>query len=415
MDLIINPTSEVKGIVEAPPSKSYTHRYLFLALLSNGTTKILNPLISGDTEATIEAVISLGADGDWTQIVSQGWPKIRKKTINCRRSGTTCRFTTALATLPNEFVLIDGDSQLRRRPMKDLIIALENLGIKIASKDYKLPIKILGGKISRDYIDIRGDKSSQYISALILLGTKIGLSINVIGEPVSREYIDLTIKCIMEAGGRIKRDEYNYFEVEESDFKGGVLRVPGDYSSAAFLMAAGALGGYIEIKGLIKNDIQPDRRFIKILERAGAEVAWKRDALRVNRGRIEGFEVDLRDSPDLLPITTIIASFANGKTIIKGIEHTRYKESDRVASMKYNLMRMGIKVEDMEDKLIIYGGKPSAGIFKSFNDHRVAMAMAVAALFLNKTSMVTNIDIIRDSYPNFIRDLNTIGGKVVEI
>lgn len=414
MDILIYPTKEFGGTIEAPPSKSYTHRYIFIALLSSGETNISNPLISNDTIASYKAIHGFGAKGSWTSIYSDGAPKNCGKPIQCLRSGTTCRFSISVASLVNGVTIIDGSPQLRKRPNNDLVTALKNIGVKIWSNRGRLPIIIEGGSINRNEVSIKASKSSQFISALMLLGAKIGLTIHTVGEVVSRKYIDLTINCLREAGVNIYRDEYKLFHITATDMKGKNYVVPGDYSSASFIITAAAIGGEVSIRGLKPPDNQPDSKILEIVNNAGASAEWRRSELVVSKGKLEGFETNLRDSPDLLPATAVLAAFAKGRSIIKGIAHTRHKESDRIYSVTRNLYRMGIKVEYFNDKLIIYGGRPRANILYSYGDHRIAMAFTVASLFLDKPSKVLSVDVIDDSYPMFIQHIRSLGGVIRE-
>jgi len=412
MDILVRPSRNMRGEIKVPSSKSYTHRYYFISLLTNGETKIGDPLVSDDTMASFEAITKFGARGKPTYIVSDGSPKPPDGTINCRRSGTTSRFSTAVAAYVNGVTIVDGDSQLRRRPIRDLALAIEQIGAKILSHKSHLPLVIKGGRIKKQEISINASKSSQFLSALLILGAKIGLTIHVPKTPVSKGYIDITLKCLEDAGVKVYRDGYKLFTVEASEIDGGFYTVPGDYSSASFMILIGILGSEITLIGLDPNDIQPDKRILEISRCVGAQVRWRGNKLIVSSDKLESFEVDLTDSPDLLPITSIMGAFAKGKTLIRGIKHNRLKESDRVNSVAINLKRMGINVEIYDDEMIIYGGKPQASTFYSFGDHRIAMAFTVAALFLEHSSKILGVEVIGDSYPQFLEHIKRLGGMI---
>ena len=412
INIEISPIKEVNTSVYAPPSKSYTHRYLFLSLLSKGINMVYNPLISTDTEASINAVNMFGGVVKLPEIHGIGKPIQPKNIVHCIRSGTTARISIGVASLVNGETIIDGEPQLRRRPMKDLLKSLEEIGVRTISRDYKLPVKIYGGRIRKKYVKISGDISSQYITSLLIMGTKIGLTVEVINDVVSRGYIDITVRCLREYGVKIYREGYRYFHVEESELSIGERRIPGDYSSAAYLMLIGALGGSIKIKGLDKVDPHPDKKFIDILRDAGATVHWNKDELNVEKGFLEGFEADLRDSPDLLPPTAVLAAYSKGTSVIRGVYHTKFKETDRRYTTIYNLRRMGIEVYGEDDMIIIKGGRPRNGVFNSFGDHRIALAFITASLFLDKPSKILNTEVISDSYPTF---LNLVKGLGVEV
>lgn len=412
MDMIIYP-SKLNGVVEAPPSKSYTHRYYFIGLLSNGFTEIRRALKSKDTEATLNAVREFGAEADWSYIKGGGL-KTPHYPINCIRSGTTCRFAMAIASLVEGPTLLVGDKQLMRRPMKELVDALKDMGIRVNSNNGYLPIEISEKTIINRNISISGKRSSQFISALLILGTKVGLDIYVKDQVKSKGYIDITLKTLKEAGAKLYVDKYyKYFHVEHTDLVGRLYNIPGDYSSAANLIAAASINGHIKITGLSKDDIQPDMKIINVVKKMGANVIWREYAVEIESDTLEGIEIDCSSCPDLLPIISVLGAYAKGKTILKNVEHVRYKESDRIKTSIYNLRRMGVETIATKDGLVIYGNRERRNqtIFNSFNDHRIALAFIVASLFLEKKSIVTNIDIIEDSYPLFFNHISSLGAR----
>ena len=413
MDMIIYP-SILSGGVKASPSKSYTHRYFFISLLSKGRSIILNPLRSRDTQATLNTVRAFGSIVKGNYIDGCGELKTPNDKIDCIRSGTTCRFATAISGLVKGPVVLTGNKQLTKRPMKDLIIALENMGVKIRSNNHHLPLTVWGGDINNRSIEISGRVSSQFTSALLLLGLKTGIEIVVKNDLKSRGYVDITLNVIREAGGKYYRDDYKYFKVFPNEVKPGIYKVPGDYSSSAYLIAAAAIKGHIKIIGLRKDDPQPDRKIIDIVKKMGAEVSWRGEILEVSSGELEGIDVDCSDSPDLLPIVSVLGAFAKGKTLITGALHSRYKESDRIKASLTNLRRMGVYAHEYRDGLEIYGGISRRGtIFTSYNDHRIVLAFMIASLFMRGRSIIRNIDVVDDSYPSFFKDLKSLGGRYV--
>ncbi len=413
MDVIVYGGRDVEGSIEAPPSKSYTHRYLFLTLLSRGESKLENPLIAGDTEATLDAVLKYGAEGSFNRIYSRGHPVEPPEPIYCRRSGTTLRIAMGIAGLVEGITILDGDRQLGKRPIKPLIDALKSLGVEVTRSDDGFPIKVMGGRLRGSSVKISASKSSQFISALLYMSIKTGLSIEVIDNPVSKGYIDMTIACLEEAGIKVYRDGYKYFEVEPREIYGKRYVIPGDYSSAAYLMVIGALGGNVTIKGLRLDDPHPDRRMIDILRSIDVDIKLSDNEVVIRGGDLENFEVDITDSPDLLPPLAVLAAFIPGRSILTGIRHTRYKETDRPSTLSYNLGVMGIKTEFRGDNtMVIYGGSPKPGIFNSFGDHRIALAFMVAGIFMDGKSVVRNAGVYRDSYPTFLKDLETLGIEV---
>jgi 3-phosphoshikimate 1-carboxyvinyltransferase len=295
--------------------------------------------------------------------------------------------------------------------MKPLIDALRCMGVEIIDDGGRLPLRVRGGNIKRRVVEISGNVSSQYISSLLFLGVKEGIDIHVLDDAVSRGYIDLTLNVLEEAGVNFYRDGYRFFHVDPMDIGGKRYEVPGDYSLVSFFIVAAAINGRIRILGLDRRVVQPDRRLLDIVREMGGVVKWSHGVLEVSSSPLEGIEISLRSSPDLLPVVSVLAAFADGETRIYGVEHARYKESDRIFSTSLNLRRMGVDVEEYSDGLIIKGGSPKGGVFYSYGDHRVAMAFIIASLFLDRPSLIRDVGCIWDSYPYFLGDFSGVGGR----
>lgn len=405
----------IKGIIQAPPSKSYTHRFLIIGLLSEGRTRLVNPLTSGDTKTTLEAVKAFGAKVYSETLVSDGEPKEPDKIINCRRSGTTLRFSTAVAALVDGLTILTGYRQLKRRPIYPLINSLKQLGIKAYLRSGNLPIAIIGGKkyIRKHRVEIKGNISSQFISALLIVAPKIGLHITVNGDLVSKPYVDMTMKCMREAGIKIEAKGYEEFVIRKENYKASTFKIPGDYSSAAFILALGALYGKIRVKGLEKDDIQADKAIITLLKEMGANVKIYNNEVEVRESSLKGIEIDCKDMPDLVPILAVLGAYADGKTVIKGVKHIRFKETDRIQAIALNLSRMGAKVKTLNDGLEIIGKNRLRGsVLNSFSDHRIAMATTIAALGAEGRSILINPVCVKDSYPQFFYELSRLGCEV---
>ncbi|MFW6065053.1 MAG: 3-phosphoshikimate 1-carboxyvinyltransferase, partial [Candidatus Natronoplasma sp.] len=266
--MIIEPVNSVSGELKAPSSKSYTHRVLFLGLLCDGITTFEDPLICDDTSCTLEAVRSFGAEGDWERIESDG--KVKVGEVYAGESGTTARIALAIASLALGRCRIDGAEGLRKRPMKPLLDSLSKLGVETRSRSGKLPVEIKGPPSGRE-VEINGQVSSQFITAMMYVGSKIGLDIKVTDGLVSEPYVDMTVEVLRRSGVNIERDQDIYHvdgNIEPAHFS-----IPGDYSSAAFFLAAGALFGRIKLINLHEDSVQADSKIIDILERFGADVS----------------------------------------------------------------------------------------------------------------------------------------------
>ncbi|HII67902.1 MULTISPECIES: 3-phosphoshikimate 1-carboxyvinyltransferase [Thermococcus] len=397
----ITPIETLNGKIKAPPSKSYTHRALFLGLLSEGKSKIENPLICTDTFATLNAVRAFGAKADWNFVESS--EEVKPAKINAFESGTTARLAIGISALANGESMVDGKESLRKRPMEPLLKALNELGVKTQSNGF-LPVRIFGGGIKKDHVRIDGSISSQFITALLLLGAKVGLTVEVL-NPISKPYIEITLRTLKWANVKFERDE-NIFHVYQG-MKAGHFLIPGDYSSASFFLVAGAIFGKVRVEGLDKNDVQADKAIVELLKEFGAELRAGKDYLEVERDELIGQEVDCRDFPDLFPILAVLGAYSKGRTVLRA-RHLHYKESDRIRAMALNLAKMGAKVKEFSDGLIISKSKLNGAVLDPQNDHRIAMALAIAALGARGKSLILNERCIEKSYPNFFEDLRRL-------
>jgi 3-phosphoshikimate 1-carboxyvinyltransferase len=420
--------SAVSGEVSAPPSKSYTHRAVILASLAAGESIIRNPLISADTLYTIDAARSLGADielKDKRLIISGTGGKIRvgdKQRIFAGNSGSTIRMVAPLAALGQGRVILDGENRLRQRPIGDLLSALESLGISARSLNNNgcPPIEIQGGKLSGGEVTISGVASSQHISALLMAApyTKEGISIKVSDGLHSRPYIDITTDIMQAFGVKAINKDYKEFIVKGGQkYKARDYRIEGDYSSAAYFLAAGAIGSKpLTAKNLKVNSVQGDRYLLNILSEMGCSVEQGKEKINLSHSKkLSGITIDMGDYPDLVPTVAVVAAYAHGKTRITNIAHLRFKESDRIGDTAAELSKMGIKTEVSDDSIVIHGGKPKGAEIEAHADHRLAMSFAIAALFANGDSTINGAEAVGKSYPQFFAELKKLGAKIEEL
>jgi len=417
--------SKLAGEVKAPPSKSYTHRAFMIALLARGESKIINPLLSFDTEATIEAARTLGAEvsqeGDfWRVLGTAGELKPRTDTIDARNSGTTIRLMSAIAALSPKLVRLTGDKSVRARPIGPLIEALTKLGAKARCEGPQgRPPVVVGGGLRGGEVEITGAISSQFISALLLASpyAKENVEMTVTEEFRSKPYVEITLELLDEAGARIKRDR----NLMEFKIPGGqVFRaidfdVPGDFSSAAFVLAAAALaGGTVRVSNLDVQGAQGDKRIIELLREFGVDTRVKGKTVEVSGGEeLSGIEADCGDNPDLVPALAVLGSIAEGRTRLLNIPHLRLKETDRISALASELRKLGAEVEERPDELRIRGVKRLKGSnLTSYGDHRMAMAFAVAGLVAQGETIIDGAESISVSYPSFAEDIRKLGGKM---
>jgi 3-phosphoshikimate 1-carboxyvinyltransferase len=420
--------SAVTGEVSAPPSKSYTHRAVILASLAGGESNIQSPLISADTLYTIDAGRSLGADielkDDRLMITGTGG-KIRvgdKQRIFAGNSGSTIRMVAPLAALGQAGVVFDGDSRLRQRPIGDLLSALNSLGVHARSLNNNgcPPIEIQGGRFTGGEVTISGVASSQHISALLMVApyTEEGISVKIADGLHSRPYIDITLDVMQAFGVKASNKGYKEFIVKGGQgYKAKDYQIEGDYSSAAYFFAAGAIGGKaVTVKNLKADSAQGDRHLLNILSEMGCSVEHQKEKVKVSRNKeLSGITVDMGDYPDIVQTVAVVAAYARGKTTITNIAHLRLKESDRISDTAAELGKMGIKTEVNDNSIVIYEGKPRGAEIEAHADHRLVMSLAIAALSAEGNSIINGAEAVSKSYPQFFAELKKLGAKIEEL
>ena len=397
--------------VTVPGSKSYTHRMLIAAALSDGMCTIHNALFSEDTRFTIEALrqmdIQIDFHNDDVRIYGKGGQLgAGKAPIHLGNSGTSMRLLSAAAALGNGAYTLTGTARMQERPIKDLLDALQQIGVKARSLNGSgcPPVEITGAAIRKDQVDINCQKSSQYLSALLLIApcTQNGLKISVTGGPVSRPYVDLTINLMKMFGLDLEREGYRRFNVPGGQiYRAGEYTVEADCSQAAYFWGAAAIGGAdIKVMGVNADSVQGDIRFVNLLQRMGCRVFKDSDGIRVAGGSLCAIEADLADMPDQVPMLAVVAAFARGTTIIKNVAHLKSKESDRLTATVTELKKMGIDAECTADALVVRGGKPKGAIIETYNDHRIAMSFATAGLKVPGVC-IQNESCVKKSFPAF--------------
>ncbi|MCE4600431.1 MAG: 3-phosphoshikimate 1-carboxyvinyltransferase [Desulfurococcales archaeon] len=404
---------EVRGTLRAPPSKSYTHRAVFASLLACGVSRIEDPLVAGDTLASLEAARRFGAvieeGGGWLRVEGVCGRVKPPMWIDCRGSGTTLRIATAIASLLDEPVLLYGDSTLRRRPMAPLLEALSSLGAGTLSRDGYPPVAVKG-PISPGTVRIDASRSSQFVTGLLTIAPLAGLRVETMGPVASKPYVDLTLRVLEWFGARFHREGYRVYEPLSHGYRPAHVRIPGDYSSASFILGLAAVAGRVTVEGLIEDDVQADRRILEVLGEMGARVRGYSDRVVVeSTGRLEGVEVSLRDSPDLAPALAAVAAYAEGRTVLRDVGHLAFKESNRIESITSALSSIGVRAYASNGSIIVEGGGVRGGRSSSFNDHRIAMMLAVAAVKADGPVEIVGAERIGDSYPGFLEHLALLG------
>jgi len=412
--------SKISGQVVCPPNKSYTHRAIFLASLAGNNSRVDNVLVSADTIATIEACKKFGAEIEIknSSIIVKNPIKldIDVPEINAENSGTTIRIASGIASLFSKEIILTGDSSLQKRPMQPLLDALSTIGAQCISTDGKPPIKIKG-KISGGNVIIPGNYSSQFISALLIIApmTENGINLTIEGNLVSKPYLDATITTMRKFGVSVQTlIPYKRYNVVPQIYKSTTFTVPIDFSSLALLLSAAVLNGEeIIVKGNIGNLPQGDEVFIDILEQLGVNVTINDEEIKIKSPKkLKGGRFDLSNSPDLLPPLAILALNSSSPIEIVNVKHARLKETDRIAIISRELVKLGIKVQEKEDGLILESSENLRGAeLNSENDHRLFMAFCIAGMYVGDCT-VTDPESVKISYPSFVEEMNSLGAKI---
>ncbi len=411
--------SKLKGQIVCPANKSYTHRAIFLAALSDGKSIVKKILRSNDTIATINACRGFGIEVEEMEnnvtIKNTIDSTVQNSMINAENSGTTIRIAIAIAALSGGNTRLTGDDSLRKRPMQPILDALETMGVETESEDGKPPINIKG-KIQGKEISIKGDISSQFISALLIIAPRLpeGLTVNIEGELVSKPYVDLTIAIMKKFGVEVKiEEEYKRYNVSHQIYKPTTFSIPSDFSNLALLLAANVLlddGLNIEIS--LGDMPQGDEAIVDILEKLGVNVRLEEEMITTESPELlNGGKFDLSNTPDLLPAIAILALKSEKPIEMFNVKHARYKETDRIAILSRELKKIGLDVEEKEDGMIVKkSGELHSAELNSENDHRMFMAFSIVGMFIGDCT-VSDPDAVKVSYPEFIEDMKNVGAN----
>ncbi|MEF8831214.1 MAG: 3-phosphoshikimate 1-carboxyvinyltransferase, partial [Halobacteriales archaeon] len=378
--------------------------------------------------ASGRAVEAFGGQVEWREdgtLAVWGFgdaPGSPAEAVDCANSGTTMRIATAVAALAEGVTELVGDESLSDRPQGPLLDAIEQLGgsAKSATGDGTPPLAV-SGPIEGGKASIPGDVSSQFVTALLLAGaaTPEGISITLETDLKSAPYVDLTLGVLESFDVDARSTPFGYVVDGDQTYRppAGGYHVPGDFSSMSYLLAAGAIAGDPEVTVTgARPSAQGDRVIVDVLERMGAGVEWDREegTITVERSDLSGIEVGVEDTPDLLPTIAVLGAVADGTTRITDCEHVRYKETDRVSGMAEELERLGVETDERQDELIIHGGESTldGGMVNGRGDHRLVMALSVAALAAEGRSTVLGSEHIDVSFPNFYQVLDDLGAAV---
>ncbi len=408
----------ISGNVRAIPSKSDVHRALICAALADRESRVNFSATSEDINATISCLNSLGAkisvDSLGASVTPIGKNLNKNATLNCGESGSTIRFMIPVAAALCADSSFTGRGRLAQRPLEPLVSVMAKNGCVFDGLgNFPLSVK---GQLKSAVFEIEGNVSSQFITGLLFALPLIGGGeVKIIPPVESKNYIDMTVRVMSEYGVNVSVEGTSYRVDSSSRYtvQNKIYSADGDWSNAAFFLSAAAIKGEVKCNGVFKNSLQGDKEVVNILSRFGAGVNWSGDSVSVKSAELHGLDIDASQIPDLVPILSVVAAFAKGKTHIYNASRLRIKESDRLSAVATALNTLGAEVTELSDGLVI-NGNPEAclsGCVDSFNDHRMVMSCAVAAICSGGEITISNAQAVNKSYPSFFEDFAFLGGK----
>jgi 3-phosphoshikimate 1-carboxyvinyltransferase len=416
MERYLEP-SAIKGSIKAPASKSMTQRAIAAALLTDGQSIIHNPSYCDDSLAAMSIAVGLGArvEPKVNELKITGSAILKESKLNCGESGLAVRMFSPIAALyPSEITLV-GANSLKKRPMLMISEALNQLGVDCKTTDGFLPL-VIKGPLNGGKCEIDGSVSSQLLTGLLMALPLASKDSEIIVRNLkSKPYIDLTIQLLSLFGITVENSNYTLFRIPGNQkYTPYDYTVEGDWSGGAFLLVAGAINGEISVKGLMKDSRQSDMSILGALGKAGANLSFREDSIDIKKSELKAFEFDATESPDLFPPLVALACYCNGISSIKGVSRLIHKESNRAATLKEEFGKMNVKIEISEDTMFVTGSRPEGVRVESHDDHRIAMAVAVAALGAAGKVSIRDSQCVAKSYPGFFDDLRHLGALVHE-
>ncbi|UCG46424.1 MAG: 3-phosphoshikimate 1-carboxyvinyltransferase [Phycisphaerales bacterium] len=406
-----------------PASKSHTIRAVAIASLAPGRSAIRNPLDSADTRAAVSCYRALGAQIDtadpnlWIVSGNAGQITTPTETIDVANSGTTLRIALGSAALakPGQATTFTGDEQIRARPVAPLLEALQNLGARCRSlnDNGRAPVEI-GGQLAGGATQIAAT-TSQYLSSLLLCtplaARDTDINVTLLNEP---GYVQMTLDWLDRQNINYQNDRMRKFKIKgRQKYSPFDLPIPADFSSATFFLCAAAiLADEVTLLGLDFSDSQPDKAVVDYLRAMGADIRIAADSITVKAAPLKGVEIDMNATPDALPAMAVTACFAEGKTALLNVPQARTKETDRIKCMAEELAKMGVRAEELPDGLIIHPGRPRPANLHGRSDHRIVMALAIAALALDEPSTIETAEAVSVTFPNYTRLMTTLGANI---
>ncbi len=394
----------INKTIQAPASKSIMQRIIAGAVLADKETIILQPSFCDDCKAALGIARSLGCEIIREDNKIRIIPKKKnvKDTIHCGESGLAVRMFSPIIALLGKDFLINGEASLLNRPIKGVEEALKQGGVQCVSNAGYLPLQI-SGSLKGGIYHIDGSMSSQVLTGLLTaLPYAAENSTIYVDNLKSIPYINLTISILKKFGIDIRHENYRVFHIKGNrHYTGQTFSIEGDWSGAAFLLAAGLIAGKTEVCGLNTESKQADIGIIEAIKKAGGSIIVKEDKIICEKSDLKAFEFDASHCPDLFPPLAVMAAYCKGKSRIYGVSRLKHKESNRAETLVQAFSKIGVRIAVKDDCMLIEGGKVQGGTVCSHNDHRIAMAAATAALSSEKEIIIKDAQCINKSYPEF--------------
>lgn len=420
---LVSGKSRLHGSALIPASKSHTIRAVAVAALADGHSVIRNPLLSGDSEAAVRCYRALGAEIDtsdpaaWKVVGVGGRIVPPTETIDVLNSGTTLRIAMGSAALaePGGGTTFTGDAQIQTRPVGPLLDALQDLGAECVSLkgNGKAPVRV-GGQLKGGRTSIEA-KTSQYVTSLLMCAPLAAgdtqIDVTLLNEP---GYVQMTLDWLDKQGIAYENDRMRCFRVKgDQQYRAYDLPVPADFSSATFFLCAGALfADGITLEGLDFADSQPDKAVVDYLRAMGADISIDANAITVRAATLRGVEIDMNATPDALPAMAVVGAYAEGTTRLVNVPQARMKETDRIACMAQELAKMGARVEELPDGLVVHHSKLRAARLDGRSDHRIVMALSLAAMGLDEPCTIDTAEAIAVTFPAFVDLMRSVGAEM---
>jgi len=418
---LLSKKSAISGSILVPASKSHTIRAVAIAAMANGRSVLRNPLDSADAQSAFRAAKEFGAsirieEGAWIIDGVGGQISPNARFIDVANSGTTLRIFSALAALGNHEITFDGDASIRKRPMTPLLSAFKNLGVTVGATHDKCPVTIKG-PMQGGSTPVNGI-SSQFLTALLFSTPLAPSDTEILVENLhEKPYVEITLDWLRKQNIVFEQKGLDWFLVKgNQQYTAFDLPIPADFSTATFPLCAAAITqSEVLIQGLDFSDHQGDKRAFDYLQQMGVQLIHEPNGVRVIGKPLHGITVDMNDTPDALPALAVTACFAKGTTKLLNVAQARLKECDRISAVTTELRKMGAKIEELPDGLIIEGGPLKGTEVHGYDDHRMVMALALAGMGSAGETLIDTAESVNVTYPGFVHDFVSLGAKLTPI